>query len=62
MHPLADALLCKGVGMFCSPTVQLSSKRAYIALQFIIPRALGFDQIFAADSVAQEASADMPPF
>lgn len=29
---------------------------------FIIPRALGFDQIFAADSVAQEPSADMPPF
>ena len=62
MHPAADAAICKGIGMLCFARLQLEPEDACPALQFIIPRALGFDQIFAADSVAQEPSADMPPF
>jgi len=34
-----------------------------VLVQFVIPRALGFDQVFAAESVAQDPPVnDSPPF
>ncbi len=34
-----------------------------VLVQFVIPRALGFDQVFAAESVAQDPPvSDSPPF